>query len=228
MRTEDSVIVAGSLAYHRAEGPGKNDPTQDPEAWERDINDSVDLLKSAGVDVLLLEMVGGPTFTAPIIRAVQANRMPFWVGFSAKEVEGHGLRVFDNAATPVDDALPGLIQLAIEGPEGVFKGEGDSGVDVIGAMHCKPAELGNVLVAVQAHGWDGLMMAYPDDVQEWDPTTYKSVYGNDPVDVYCTHCVNWRRDFPKCSLLGACCGFSVKHIAALDQRLRMEAPDSKF
>ena len=110
----------------------------------------------------------------------------------------------------------------------MFKGEGDSGVDVIGAMHCKPAELGNVLEAVQAHGWDGPMMAYPDDVQEWDPTTYKSVYGNDPVDVYCTHCVNWRRDFPKCSLLGACCGFSVKHIAALDQRLRMKAPDSKF
>ena len=225
--TEDSVIVAGSLAYHSAKGPGKYDPMQDPEAWERDINDKVDLLKSAGVDVLLLEMVGGPTFTAPIIRAVQANRMPFWVGFSAKEVEGHGLRVFDNAATPVDDALPGLIQLAIEGPEGVFKGERDSGADVIGAMHCKPAELGNVLEAVQAHGWDGPMMAYPDDVQEWDPTTYKSVYGNDPVDVYCTHCVNWRRDFPKCSLLGACCGFSVKHIAALDQRLRMEAPDYK-
>ena len=226
-RTEDSVIVAGSLAYHSAKGPGRWDPTQDPEAWERDINDSVDLL-SADVDVLLLEMVGGPTFTAPIISAVQANRMPFWVGFSAKEVEGRGLRVFDNAATPVDDALPGLIQLAIEGLEGVFKGEGDSGVDVIGAMHCKPAELGNVLEAVQAHGWNGPMMAYPDDVQEWDPTTYKSVYGNDPVDVYCTHCVNWRRDFPKCSLLGACCGFSVKHIAALDQRLRMEAPDSKF
>ena len=151
-RTEDSVIVAGSLAYHSAKGPGKYDPTQDPEAWERDINDKVDLLKSAGVDVLLLEMVGGPTFTAPIIRAVQANRMPFWVGFSAKEVEGHGLRVFDNAATPVDDALPGLIQLAIEGLEGVFKGEGDSGADVIGAMHCKPAVLGTVLGAVQAHG----------------------------------------------------------------------------
>ena len=143
--TEDSVIVAGSLAYHSAKGPGRWDPTQDPEAWERDINDSVDLL-SADVDVLLLEMVGGPTFTAPIIRAVQANRMPFWVGFSAyEEVDGHGLRVFDNAATPIDDALPGLIQLAIEGPEGVFKGEGDSGADVIGAMHCKPAVLGTVL-----------------------------------------------------------------------------------
>ncbi len=227
--TEDSVIVAGSLAYHRAEGTGKYDPRQDAEAWERDINDSVDLLKSAGVDVLLLEMVGGPTFTAPIIKAVQANRMPFWVGFSAyKEIDGRGLRVFDNAATPIDDALPGLIQLAIEGPEGVFKGEGDSGADVIGAMHCKPAVLGTVLEAVQAHGWDGPMLAYPDDVQEWDPATFKSVYSNDPVDVYCTHCVNWRRDFPKCSLLGACCGYSVKHIAALDQRLHAETPDSKF
>ena len=229
--TEDSVIVAGSLAYLnlRDEGPGKYDPSQDPETWERDINDSVELLKNAGADVLLLEMVGGPTFTVPIIRAVQANRMPFWVGFSAyKEVECRGLRVFDNAATPIDDALPGLIQLAIEGPEGVFKGRGDSGADVIGAMHFKPAVLGTVLEAVQAHGWDGPMLAYPEDVQEWDPATFNNVYGNDPVDVYCSHCVNWRRDFPKCSVIGDCCGFSVKHIAALNQHLRMESPDSKF
>lgn len=227
--TEDSVIVAGSLAYHSARGPGNYDPTQKPDSWANDMNDLVRLLKSAGVDVLLLEMVGGPTFTAPIIRAAQASRIPFWVGFSAyEETEGNALRVFDNAATPINEALPGLIRLATEGPEGIFKGGGDSGADVIGAMHCKPAVLGAVLEAVQFHGWDGTMLAYPDDVQEWNPATKSGVYSKDAVDVYSTHCVTWRRDFPKCTLLGACCGFSVKHIADLYQRLRMEAPVGKF
>ena len=75
--TEDSVIISGSIAYHTAQGPGKYDPKQDTKSWENDINDLVKLLKSSGVDVMLLEMVGGPTFTAPIIRAVQASRMPF-------------------------------------------------------------------------------------------------------------------------------------------------------
>ena len=225
--TEDSVVVAGSLAYHTAKGPGKYDPEQDPESWEDDLGDLVDLLKTAGVDVLLLEMVGGPTFTEPLIRTAQASRMPFWVGFSVfGDIEG-GLHVFDNAATSIDEALPSLIQLATEGSEGIFSHGGDSGADIIGAMHCKPAVLGSVLLAVQSKGWRGPMLAYPDDVQKWDPTTKSSVYGDDPVDVYCTHCLTWRREFPKCTLLGACCGFSVRHIAALDQRLQMETLDSK-
>ena len=44
--TEDSVVVAGSLAYHTAKGPGKYDPDQDPESWEDDLGDLVDLLKT--------------------------------------------------------------------------------------------------------------------------------------------------------------------------------------
>ena len=44
-RTADSVIVAGSLAYHTAKGRGKYHPAQDPEAWERDIYDLVALLE---------------------------------------------------------------------------------------------------------------------------------------------------------------------------------------
>jgi len=127
-----------------------------------------------------------------------------------------------------DHVLPSLIKLAIEGPDGMFKCEGNSGADIMGAMHCKPAQLGAVLEAVEAQGWDGPMMAYPDDVREWDPTMSKGVYGNDPVDVYCSHCLNWSRDFPKCNLLGACCGFSVRHIAAFNQRLGMGSPGGKL
>ena len=222
--TEDSVIIAGSLAYHTAQGPGKYEPMQDLESWESDIGDLVELLKNSGVDIMLPEMVGGPTFTVPIIRAIQTIRMPFWLGFSAyKNQETHNLCVFDNAGTSINNALPDLIRFAVEGTEGQFRNGGDSGVDVIGAMHCKPAVLGTVLETVQSHGWDGKMMAYADDVQAWDPKTKQSVYGGDPVDVYCTHSVNWRRDFPKCNLIGACCGFSVKHISALSQRFGIQS-----
>ena len=42
--TEDSVVVAGSLAYHTAKGPGKYDPEQDPESWEDDLGDLVEEL----------------------------------------------------------------------------------------------------------------------------------------------------------------------------------------
>lgn len=217
-RTEHDVIIAGSIAYHTAQGPNNFDPKQDVESWESDINDLVQILKISGVDVMLLEMVGGPTFTTPIIKAVQASKMPFWVGFSAYEENSEDfLRVFDNPGTPVNESLPDLIQLSIEGENGLFKDGGDSGADIIGAMHCKPSVLGRVLQAIQTYGWDGPMLAYPDDVREWDPSNKKVVTGNDPVNVFSEHCLGWRRDFPKCTLVGACCGFSVKHIAALNQ-----------
>ena len=53
--TEDSVIIAGSLAYHTAQGPGKYEPMQDLESWESDIGDLVELLKNSGVDIMLPE-----------------------------------------------------------------------------------------------------------------------------------------------------------------------------
>jgi len=219
--TEDNVIIAGSLAYHTARGRREYEPDQNIESWEQDINDLVELLKTTGVDVMLLEMVGGPTFTAPIIHAVQNSRMPFWIGFSAyDDTDGIGLRVYDNQATSIDDALPGLISLSIEGQNGEFTNGGDSGVDIVGAMHCKPDALGKVLKFIQSHGWDKTMFAYPDDIQTWDPSTLKGTHGNDPVDVFCDLSLKWRKSFPKCNILGACCGYSVSHIAALSQRLK--------
>ena len=218
--TEDSVIVAGSVAYHTALGRGRYDPDQDMGSWARDINDLVALLKIGGVDVMLLEMVGGPLFTAPIISAVQDSRMPFWVGFSAfDDMDGNGLRVYDNASTPVSEALPSLIALSVDGKFGQFTEGGDSGVDIIGAMHCKPDPLGRVLEFIQLHGWSNTMFAYPDDVQKWDPSTRIGEAGNDPVEVFVDHCMRWRSEFPNCGILGACCGYSVRHIEALSNAI---------
>ncbi|MDP6453686.1 MAG: LLM class flavin-dependent oxidoreductase [SAR202 cluster bacterium] len=197
-----------------------------PSAWkgaeDQPMHEAFTLIAAAAgmtEKLRLGHMVAGNTYRNPGLVAKMATTI---------DQVSHGRFTLSVGATPVNDALPGLIQLAVEGPEGAFKGEEDSGADVIGAMHSKVAVLGAVLEAVQAHGWDGPMLAYPDDVQKWDPVTAKAIYSNDPVDVFSAHCVNWRRDFPKCSILGACCGYSVKHIAALDQRLRMEFPDGKF
>ena len=139
--------------------------------------------------------------------------MPFWVGFSAQDV-GDKLVMFDNAATPVDDALAGLVPQAVRGIRDEFA-DGDSGCDLMGAMHCRPAVLGDVMRAIQAHGWSGPLMAYADDVRTWDPDSATVVAGDDPVEVYRDHCLGWRSRFPQLSLVGACCGFSVRHIAAL-------------
>ena len=218
--TEDTVLIAGSLAYHTAKGPGNYDPDEDPILWESEMNHLVNLLEKYGVDVLLLEMVGGPTFTRPILRAAQASRMPYWVGFSAfDKLDGEGLRVYDNEATLLDVALPDLLRAAIVGENGEYQSEGDSGADVIGAMHCKPVVIEHVLRAIRNNGWAGPLMAYPDDVRGWNPDTLKGSHGDDPVDVFCDDSIKWGRDFTGCGLLGACCGFSVKHISALNQRL---------
>ena len=76
-RTEDSVIVAGSLAYHSAKGPGKYDPTQDPEAWERDINDKVDLLRALAWTSCCSRWSGGQLLLRPSSGQCRQIACPF-------------------------------------------------------------------------------------------------------------------------------------------------------
>ena len=58
---EDTVLVAGSIAYHSNDGqPGNMNPDQPPDEWEIELVDMVAIHKEAGVDLLLLEMMGSP------------------------------------------------------------------------------------------------------------------------------------------------------------------------
>ena len=170
---EDSVLVAASVAYHSYQpDTGNMNPEQPVDVWEHELMEMVAIHKAAGVDLLLLEMMGSPEYTAAAIRAAQAQGIPFWLGFSAYYSPGadwHGrgkgedgmLRVMDNVPhTSLTDALPGLIRLATKGPDGLSS---DTGCDLIGAMHTKPSDINSVLSAVQEH-WDGPLLCYPDDV----------------------------------------------------------------
>ena len=38
------------------------------------------------------------------------------------------------------------------------------------------------------------------------------------------HCLGWHKAFPRCRVLGACCGFNPGHIAALSSGLATEGP----
>ena len=231
---EDSVLVAGSVAYHSySPVTGNMNPDQPVDVWERELMEMVAIHKAAGADLLLLEMMGGPEYTAAAIRAAQAQRIPFWLGFSAYSGRaetgrrGDGmLRVMDNHPhTPLKEALPDLIRLATKGPDGNSQ---DTGCDLIGAMHTKPRDIEGVLSAVQEH-WDGPLLCYPDDVGA-DPETAEEILSNGDslggmkTEQYVNHCLGWHRAFPRCRLLGACCGFNPSHIAALTAGLAAAAP----
>ena len=154
------------------------------------------------------EMVGCPVFTPPIIRAVAACRVPFWVGFSAFAHGPKGeLVVVNDGFTPLADALPELVALAKRG-----------GADLIGAMHSKPSAIAPMLRMIRRHGWEGPMLAYPDDEKLWDVNTGKAVAWQTAPEVFASHCLGWHREFPSCCVLGACCGFRVPHIVALGRR----------
>ena len=155
--------------------------------------------------------------------------MPFWLGFSAYMSRDGILRVMDDQPnTPLDDALPDLIRLATRGADGRAT---DTGCDLIGAMHTKPTDLPKVLEAVQRH-WDGPMLAYPDDIH--DPgefpettievqTTGHAVGGMKAQQFVDCH-LQWYNAFPRCRMLGACCGYNPTHIAALSECMAAQSP----
>ena len=135
---------------------------------------------------------------APRIQVVHELRMPFWIGFSAHDI-GRGLVMFDNVATPIDKALARLVPQAVGGRRDELA-DGDSGCDLMCAMHCLPSVFADVLDTIQAHGWSGPLMAYADDVRAWDPSSARVVAGDDPVVVPGTV----RNQLP-CKGRGVCC-----------------------
>ena len=245
-KTEDSVLVAGSVSHTRPSQPGDWDPAGvRPVDWEEEMTEMVRLQKEAGVDLMLIEMAGDAVWTPCLIRACQVNEVPFWIGFSAKKrvvakedgkpfflgfdavktpdearAQEAELLCYNNAESPLADALPGLIVCA--GPAGL------GGCDVVGVNHCKIQVLGDVLSLVRQHGWDGPLLAYPDDIRlapkplkgglvNSDPT----LYGSYPTERFVEYCFAWRQSYGV-SVFGGCCGFTTPQIAALTERLRKE------
>jgi homocysteine S-methyltransferase len=193
------VVVAGSLSHMVpvAEGTAVVDPTKTPPLNQ--ISDAfhelAQVLKKAGVDHIMLEMMYEPSRVPLALEAALATGLPVWFGMSARRTtDGRivAFHAFDDL--PLDE---------------ITKFIPKTGVDVAGVMHTSAEIVGESLRTIR-ETFSGPLSAYPDggyfEMPDWKfvdvikPTRLKTFFEE------------WTS--LGAQVIGGCCGLTVEHVDA--------------
>ena len=193
---DDDVLVAGSMSRDVANGLAATgvpfDVSDDAAALRDGYRRQAEVLAEAGVDLLVLEMMGSRTHLAPAVAAATETGLPVWVGLSIA-------RAGDGQAETIDgeDALA-LIASLPAGP-----------VDAVFAMHNDVDVVPAALAAVRGV-WSGTLGAYPH-VGDWDPPNW--IFREIAPADFARRAREWVAE--GAGVVGGCCGTGPEHIAAL-------------
>lgn len=197
------IAVAGSMSHMTPVMPGKD--TRDPEvarqveAAEEGFAEMAGLLASAGVDMILMEMMSDPMLAVPAVRAAAATGLPVWVGFSCRTNEGGEPIAWSRTEIPFAEAAAEIMA---------------AGGSVAGVMHSTVNDTTPALDVLHAQ-WPGPVMAYPESGYFAMPN-WRFVDVISPDD-FADQCLAWIEGGVR--IVGGCCGLGVEHIARLVERL---------
>ena len=205
MRARDSVdanervAVAGSLSHMVPMPVGGAavhlnaafSPAQMSDAF----HELAHILKDAGVDHLMLEMMYNPVRIPLAVEAALSTGLPIWFGLSARRGNDGALLSFDQLE---DIPLQDIVDLIP-----------DAGIDAAGVMHTTSETISAALDLVRAK-FEGPLMAYPDsghfEMPDWHfVDTISPARLHDYFHEWIGHGAR---------ILGGCCGLTVEHIEA--------------
>lgn len=208
MRARDSVdsservAVAGSLSHMVPMPVGGAavhlnaafSPAQMSDAF----HELAHILKDAGVDHLMLEMMYNPVRIPLAVEAALSTGLPIWFGLSARRSNDGALLSFDQLE---DIPLQDIVDLIP-----------DAGIDAAGVMHTTSETISAALDLVRAK-FEGPLMAYPDsghfEMPDWHfVDTISPARLHDYFHEWIGHGAR---------ILGGCCGLTVEHIEAACQ-----------
>ena len=193
------VAVAGSLSHLMPMIPGTatvdRSLVPSADAVGAAFVEVAQLLKDAGAEVILLEMMYEPERAALAVEAALGVGLPVWFGLSARRGAAGEAVAFHHF-----DEVP-LAELARLIPT--------TGIDVAGVMHT-PSELMSDALRVVRNHFAGPLSAYPDsghfEMPGWsfvdiiDPAVLERFY------------LAWLEQGAR--VLGGCCGLTIPHIEA--------------
>ncbi len=187
---QHAVAIAGSMSPWIEADTGSSE--QDIAA---EFREQADILATAGVDLIALEMCSHPVYSPLITGAALATGLPVWLGLSCKQDEAGGLVGFE---PPYADFRALITELA------------DSGAAVISIMHSTVDDTTAGLAALQEH-WQGPTGVYPESgyflMPNWQFVDIIE------ADDFVTKARAWASSGVQ--ILGGCCGLGVPHIKAL-------------
>ena len=193
-----AVAVAGSISTMRPVQRG-SDRTAKTHAWPRSEVQSLYKRKagnlcSAGVDLLMMEMMRDTDYSIWATEAAMATGLPVWVGLSVEKRDGK-LVGFGREDQHLDDVARAFAAMKPA---------------VITIMHSSVNDTGEAIDIVRKY-WTGPLGAYPESgyftMPDW---TFVDIIS--PPDL-----VRKTREWKMqgATIFGGCCGLGPEHIAAL-------------
>ena len=199
------VAVAGSMSHMMPMIPGaarnRADALPPDDVVLANARELAGILKTAGVDLIMLEMMSRPSQIRLLVQAARETGLPVWIGFSARQEEDGKVVSFCWESFPFEDVVASALEAG--------------GGEVLGIMHTNAHIVGPALDIVKRQ-WDGPMMAYPDSgyftMPNWQ---FVDII---PPDELVTRSRGWIAR--GATAIGGCCGIGVEHIEALAAALR--------
>lgn len=194
------AVVAGSMSRMAAGGLSAAGDTNPAFAAEGVLVDTyrrqAGVLADAGVDALVLEMMGARRHVLPAVTAASETALPVWLGLSVAE------------------ARPGRAE-TIDGEDvgGLLRSLPLDAIDAVFVMHTDAGAVPDALGVIRAV-WDGALGAYPH-VGDWTPPTW--VFHEIAPDAFADAASEWVSG--GAGIVGGCCGIGPSHIAALASAL---------
>lgn len=200
----NDVLVAGSLSQMCPVAADSDRPDLDREPPQEIMRDAfrelATLLRDAGCDLILLEMMYYPQRIPLAFEAAIATGLPVWAGFSVRcDKAGDVVSFAPERSIPFEDLLTILDAFNVQ---------------AAGLMH-SPADVIGEATAILRRKYSGPLMAYPDSgyfrMPHWQ---FEDIIEPDALVEFAR---TWIDDGVQ--ILGGCCGLSPRHIAALHTAL---------
>ena len=201
----NDVLVAGSLSQMCPLTADSDRPDLNreppPEEMRAAFRELAELLRDAGCDLIMLEMMYYPQRIPLAFEAALATGLPVWAGFTARRDEqGRIVSFAPERSIPFADLLTILDEHEVQ---------------AAGLMHT-PADVTGDAIAILRQRYGGPLMAYPDSgyfrMPHWQ---FEDVIEPAALVEFAR---SWVDDGVQ--ILGGCCGLSPEHIAALRDAFR--------
>lgn len=198
MADSPATVVAASLShmvyFASDRDPGLKDLPSEAEAAEA-FAEQAQLLKDAGAELMLLEMMYNPTRIPKAVEAARATGLPVWFGLSARSgADGRLLSFYDAEEIPLSE----IVKLIPE-----------RGIDAAGCMHTGAEITGAALGEIRKR-FKGPLTAYPDSgyfkMPDWQ---FQDIIAPDDLESFY---LDWLAEGAQ--VIGGCCGLTVEHIRA--------------
>ena len=197
----DDVVIAGSMSRMAAGGLSAAGETEAAFAAEGVLLDAyrrhAEVLAGAGVDALVLEMMGARRHAVSAVTAAAETGLPVWLGLSVAGAGSGRAETIDG-----EDVAELLRSLPLHAVDAIFVMHTD--------IRCVPGSL-DAIRAV----WDGVLGAYPH-VGDWTSPVW--VFHDIAPAAFANAASEWTAR--GAAIVGGCCGIGPSHIAALSDRYR--------